>query len=162
MNAIKVLCLLVIIEQNPMSKVPKLVPAWHEELLLEKFGEDRVKMQEQVVRELAPVVLEEEIQRLMAQYGVDEETRVPIFQTVYGRGSAGARRLQAAIDEAVAAAEKPVKAAKAKAPAKAPAKAKAHEAGAAGDEGEGEGEDTGASAGAALEALSGADPLSNH
>lgn len=82
---------LFLITQNPMSTVPKWVPEYHSELIAAKYGE-AAAVAEEAVMEFDIPDLDTEIERLRDYYGVDPETNIGIFDSVYGRSHIGKRK----------------------------------------------------------------------
>jgi hypothetical protein len=114
----KLKAVLFLITQNPMSTVPKWVPEYHAELIVAKYGE-AAAVADEAVMEFDIPDLDTEIERLREYYGVDPETNIGIFDSVYGRSHIGKRKFAedfhaAHVEDAPKAAEgKPSKAAKA-------------------------------------------------
>lgn len=93
---------LLLITQNAMCAVPKLVPAWQEPVYREKFGELIGDAPEESLIELdALPEVDEELARMQGIFGADGETKQSYVDLVYGRGPRALRDLGAAMQDAV-------------------------------------------------------------
>lgn len=98
----KVRHLLLLITQNAMSTVPKLVPAWQLEVYQEKYGETLGDAPEEQIVELdALPEAEEELARMQGIFGGDPETKQSYVDLVFGRGTRALRDLEKAMQDAV-------------------------------------------------------------
>lgn len=102
----------IIIERDPMTKVPKVIPAWELDIYQDKYPE-KIEISKETtfhVDELPDPI--EEADRLRSVLGAEKETGVPHFDNVYGRGRPGVDLFEKAIHAARVRAPKPASAKK--------------------------------------------------
>lgn len=87
----------IIIELNKVTKLPKIVPAWHLPVYQEKFG-DMLEIGDYEEREVDVIDPIEEAQRMRANFGVDVDTKQSYFDVVYGRGPRALNALESAME----------------------------------------------------------------
>lgn len=95
----------IIIELNKVTKLPKVVPAWHLPVYLEKFGE-MVEVGEYQTKSVDEIVATEELDRMRGYFGVDPDTKQSYFDVVYGRGPRALDALEDAMAQKAARARK--------------------------------------------------------
>lgn len=100
----KILTVTVIIERDPMTKIPKEVYPWEVPLLRAQYGDEKVEILEgktstfSTVDELPDA--QEEWARLRQQYGIEPDTKQSIVDIAYGRGEIGIDALEKVIKKA--------------------------------------------------------------
>ena len=109
----KVLVHRIIIDRDMVLKPSKKVWAWEIPVLQEKYGEGRVRLLEEVEKEVNELPdAASEFARLAVAHGSDRGdngTNQSYAELAYGRGKAGLSALQAEIDGCIVGAEKPAK-----------------------------------------------------
>jgi hypothetical protein len=100
-EAVKVKVFDVIVERDPMTKIPKRVMAWELEIYRAKFPNGIEVIGEDVaeIDELPDAATESE--RMRSLHGADAKTNDVFFDDVYGKGRSGIAEFQRAIDESV-------------------------------------------------------------
>ncbi len=99
----KIKAINIIIERDPMTKIPKTVKPWEVPIYRSQYGDEKV----QIVGD--PVVFEgelpeaqEEYYRLRLVFGIDTDTKQSHTDLVYGRGQDGIDKLEKAIKASAA------------------------------------------------------------
>lgn len=92
----------IIIERDPMTKIPKVVAPWEVPIFRSQYGDSKVEiLGEQEVMladdEELPEAKEEYF-RLRQQFGIDPDTKQSHADLVYGRGQDGIDKLEKAIN----------------------------------------------------------------
>lgn len=115
----------IIIERDPMTKIPKQIPAWELEIYQEKYPE-KIEVTEHTVITIDELPeAHEEAARLRNVLGSDKDSNVPYFDNVYGRGRQGDEQFAKAMHDARVRAPKAAAKAAVKEPVKNPADDKA-------------------------------------
>lgn len=100
----KILTVTVIIERDPMTKIPKEVYPWEVPLLRAQYGDEKVEILEGKTTTFATVDelpdAQEEWMRLRQQYGIEPDTKQSIVDIAYGRGEIGIDALEKVIKKA--------------------------------------------------------------
>lgn len=100
----KILTVTVIIERDPMTKIPKNVYPWEVPLLRAQYGDEKVEVLETKTATFATVDelpdAQEEWGRLRQQYGIEPDTKQSIVDIAYGRGQIGIDALEGVIKKA--------------------------------------------------------------
>lgn len=100
----KILTVTVIIERDPMTKIPKEVYPWEVPLLRAQYGDEKVEILESKTSTFANVDelpdAQEEWLRLRQQYGIEPDTKQSIVDIAYGRGEIGIDALEKVIKKA--------------------------------------------------------------
>lgn len=95
----------IIIERDPMTKIPKLVAPWEVPIYRSQYGDEKVEINPNGDTEIEIAALpdaEEEYLRLRDVFGIDPDTKQSHVDIVYGRGGQAVRPLQRAIKASVA------------------------------------------------------------
>ena len=89
----------ILIDRNPMTKIPKTAWAWEVPLYRSQYGDEAVQIiGEPVPRPVAEVPdAHDEFARLRGIFGVDADTKQSHTELVYGRGLDGVEKLGKAI-----------------------------------------------------------------
>lgn len=111
----------ILIDRDPMTKIPKDVYPWEVPIFRVQYGEDKVQIIETktpifVEREDEPEAYDEYV-RMRQFYGIEPDTKQSIVDIAYGRGQPGIDAIEKAIKASLLkeTAKKPTKAATAKA-----------------------------------------------
>lgn len=93
----------ILIDRNPMTKIPKTAWAWEVPLYRSQYGDEAVQIiGEPVPRPVAEVPdAHDEFARLRGIFGVDADTKQSHTELVYGRGLDGVEKLGKAIKASV-------------------------------------------------------------
>lgn len=91
----------VLIERDPMTKIPKEVRAWEVPVLRSQYGDGKVE----IVGEGTPASGEEidpreEYMRMRQVYGIESDTKQSHVDLIYGRGEQGVEALEKAMNKA--------------------------------------------------------------
>lgn len=88
----------VIIERDPMTKIPKEVAPWEVPIYRAQYGDEKIEIvgEREVELDDLPEPLEE-YARLRQQFGIDADTKQSFADIVYGRGQHGVDNLKAAL-----------------------------------------------------------------
>lgn len=93
----------ILIDRDPMTKIPKVVPSWEVPVYQSLFGEDAIIVGEDsevdVDYDGVPAA-KDVLGRMVAIHGVDADTKQPHAVLAYGMGRQGERALQDALNEA--------------------------------------------------------------
>lgn len=99
----------VIIDRDMVTKVSKQLWPWETEVLREKFGDGKVRLQGTAEVEVAALPdAKREFRRLASVFGSDGNS-VSYAEMAYGRGTAGVKELQKALKASTKKARKPAK-----------------------------------------------------
>lgn len=93
----------ILIDRDPMTKIPKVVPAWEVPVYQSVFGEDHIEIGEDVEVEVEGDEVpnaKEVLGHLVAKQGVDADTKQPHVMLAYGVGRHGEKALQDALNDA--------------------------------------------------------------
>ena len=86
---------------GPMTVTSKCVWAWEAEVLEEKFG-GQCEFTKESVKEISELPdVGGEYSRLQDAHGIDEETKVSHVENTFGRGKAGMKELEKAMEKAI-------------------------------------------------------------
>jgi hypothetical protein len=77
--------------------IPRLVSAWELPILQEIYGEGSIEVQAEEQRDIPDIDVASEKARLERHYKVEEDSKIPFVEVVYGRGPAGIKALEKAI-----------------------------------------------------------------
>jgi len=103
-TAITVLFTQIVIERDPMTKIPKMAAAWEVPVYRSQYGDEKVEILsdaiEMQISELPDA--NEEYIRLRDVFGIEPDTKQSHVDLVYGRGRAGVKALEEAIQASVA------------------------------------------------------------
>lgn len=89
----------VLVVRDPNFHIPRQVSGWELPILQEIYGDGAIEVGEEVQREVPDVDFTSERARLERVYGVEGESKTPYVDVVYGRGPAGAKALQKAVQQ---------------------------------------------------------------
>lgn len=89
----------VVVVRDAHFHIPRQVSGWELPILQEIYGEGQIEIGEEVVRDIPDVDMTSERARLERLYRIEEETKTPYVDVVYGRGPAGAKALAQAIKQ---------------------------------------------------------------
>lgn len=87
----------VIIERDPMTKIPKEVLPWEVPIYRAQYGDEKVEILGEVEREHDTLEPAEEYSRLRQQFGIEPDTKQSFADIVYGRGQPGVDALEKAM-----------------------------------------------------------------
>lgn len=94
----------IVIERDPMTKIPKQVRPWEVPLFRLQYGDDKVLVGEAVEVEMVDSKADpdptEEYMRLRQNFGIEPDTKQSIADIAYGRGQQGIDNLEKAIKAA--------------------------------------------------------------
>lgn len=102
-TAITLMCAILLIERDPMTKISKTVYPWEVPVFRSQYGDEKIEVvgsQEVTVDELPDAT--EELSRLRNVFGADEDTKQSHADIVYGRGQDGVDRLEKAMKAGLA------------------------------------------------------------
>jgi hypothetical protein len=94
----------IIIERDPMTKIPKLAAPWEVPVYRSQYGDEKVEISEKDTEvEIAALPdAEEEYLRLRDVFGIEPDTKQSHVDLVYGRGAQAIKPLREAIKASVA------------------------------------------------------------
>lgn len=95
----------IIIERDPMTKIPKLVAPWEVPVYRSQYGDEKVEINPNGDTEVEIADLpdaEEEYLRLRDVFGIEPDTKQSHVDIVYGRGGQAIKPLKRAIKASVA------------------------------------------------------------
>lgn len=94
----------IIIERDPMTKIPKLVAPWEVPVYRSQYGDEKIEISEKDTEiDIAALPdAEEEYLRLRDVFGIDPDTKQSHVDIVYGRGAQAIKPLRDAIKASVA------------------------------------------------------------
>lgn len=94
----------ILVTRDANTIIPKQVTGWELPIFEELYGD--VQITGEVVRDLTLPDPESEMARLTRIYGVEEESKTPIAEIVYGRSVNGLRQLKKAMEQSLEVEEK--------------------------------------------------------
>lgn len=91
----------IIIERDPMTKIPKTVMPWEVPIFRNQYGDEKIEILGETTVEVDEVPeAQDEYSRLRLQFGIDTDTKQSHTDIVYGRGADGVEKLAKAIKAA--------------------------------------------------------------
>lgn len=100
----KVMFTQIVIERDPMTKIPKMAAAWEVPVYRSQYGDEKVEiLSDAVEMEISELPnAREEYVRLRDVFGIEADTKQSHVDIVYGRGQAGVKALEQAIEASIA------------------------------------------------------------
>lgn len=90
----------ILVVRDANFQIPRLASAWELPILIEIYGEGNVVISGEVQRDMPEVDVASEKARLERLYKVEEDSKIPFVEVVYGRGPNCLKALEKAVKQA--------------------------------------------------------------